>query len=288
MFGVHDFLGGPLRPGDPRRFLIEAMIAARAAAGLDRDGRVELERLVASQPLFEGLTPATAHTLVELAADATRAASGPAAQAAAIARGLPSRAHRLVAFALAGAAVGGDSSPLLEELCLALRLPADEAEALLAAAEGDALATLLPARLARLRGLVPTVARLFALRAAAREQLTDDHRFRVAAFFDGIPELALGQGAVDVALFQAFRAVATEAPVTFTALGQLAAGLEEPVDRYWLLVYALAAELPATISRWRIIPFIGLCQAAFQVADGDVELAVADALGFPPALARAE
>jgi hypothetical protein len=53
-----------------------------------------------------------------------------------------------------------------------------------------------------------------------------------------------------------------------------------------MMVYTLVAELPATVPSWRVIPFIGVMQAAFQIADTDMELAVIDALSFPPAMPR--
>ena len=72
----------------------------------------------------------------------------------------------------------------------------------------------------------------------------------------------------------------------FSELQQVAAGLQDPVDRYWMVVYTLVAELPATVPSWRVIPFIGVMQAAMQITDTDMELATADALTFPAALPR--
>jgi hypothetical protein len=69
-------------------------------------------------------------------------------------------------------------------------------------------------------------------------------------------------------------------------LATLAAGLNDPVDRYWMVVYTLVAEMPATVPSWRVIPFIGLMQTAMQITDTDMELAAIDALTFPPALPR--
>ena len=66
----------------------------------------------------------------------------------------------------------------------------------------------------------------------------------------------------------------------------MASGLPDPVDRYWIVVYTLVAEQPATIPSWRVNPFIGVMQAAFQITDTDMELAVVDALSFPAAMAR--
>jgi hypothetical protein len=72
----------------------------------------------------------------------------------------------------------------------------------------------------------------------------------------------------------------------FGELSRVATSLPDPVDRYWIVVYALVAELPATTPSWRVIPFIGVLQAAFQITDTDMELAVVDALTFPAALPR--
>jgi hypothetical protein len=53
-----------------------------------------------------------------------------------------------------------------------------------------------------------------------------------------------------------------------------------------MAVYTLVAETPSTISSWRVIPFMGVMQAAFQIVDTDMELAVIDALTFPASLPR--
>ena len=69
-------------------------------------------------------------------------------------------------------------------------------------------------------------------------------------------------------------------------LARVAQGLPDPVDRYWIVVYALVAEPPASAPSWRVIPFVGVMQAAFQITDTDMELAVVDALTFPASLPR--
>ena len=52
------------------------------------------------------------------------------------------------------------------------------------------------------------------------------------------------------------------------------------------MVYTLVAEPPAVVANWRVIPFTGVMQAAFQIVDTDMELAVVDALTFPTGLPR--
>jgi len=69
-------------------------------------------------------------------------------------------------------------------------------------------------------------------------------------------------------------------------LARVPATLPDPVDRYWMVVYTLVAEVPSTIANWRVLPFIGVVQAAFQIVDADMELAVVDALTFPASLPR--
>ncbi len=72
----------------------------------------------------------------------------------------------------------------------------------------------------------------------------------------------------------------------FSELARVAQTLPDPVDRYWMVVYTLVAEPPSAVPSWRVIPFIGVMQAAFQITDTDMELAVIDALTFPASLAR--
>jgi len=91
---------------------------------------------------------------------------------------------------------------------------------------------------------------------------------------------------LDSELYRAFRKPRAADAQVFGELARVAQSLPDPVDRYWITVYALVAELPATAPSWRVIPFIGVVQAAFQITDTDMELAVVDALTFPPALPR--
>ena len=72
----------------------------------------------------------------------------------------------------------------------------------------------------------------------------------------------------------------------FGELSRVATTLPDPVDRYWIVVYALVAEAPLALASWRVFPFMGVLQAAFQIVDTDMELAVVDALTFSVSLPR--
>lgn len=290
---VKELLGGGLRPNDPRRFLIEAMIGAMNADGAaDAREVAVLERQIAQHPLFQGLGAAAAKTLVELSNDAIKFAGNAFSRAPAIAKGLPARIHRLAAFGMAAEVAVADQAlvegelTFLEALRIALRIAPMEAEHLVEAAHAGQLAAYLDDRYLRIKNLIPIVAEVFTLRALSRGMANDEHRFQVRDFFAAIPDLMLSRDELDAELYRAFRRPRAPDAQVFGELSRLAAGLPDPVDRYWLVVYALVAELPATVPSWRVIPFVGVMQAALQVTDTDMELAAVDALAFPAALPR--
>jgi len=290
---IKDLLGGGLRPNDPRRFLIEAMVGAMYADGVaDPREAAEVEKQIATHPMFSGLGAGAARTLVELSNDAIKFAGSANGRAPAIAKGLPARIHRLTAYGMAAEVATADDEVVtgelnfLEALRIALRISPVEAEAIVDAARADQLAPFLDDRYLRVKTLISVACEVFALRALARAMATDDYRFRVRDFFAAIPDLALSKDELDAELYRAFRRPRAADAQVFGELSRVPTSLPDPVDRYWIVVYALVAEQPATVPSWRVIPFIGVLQAAFQITDTDMELAVVDALTFPAALPR--
>jgi len=290
---VKDLLGGGLKPNDPRRFLIEAMVGAMSAdGGVDaRELRV-MEQTIASHPLFQGIPVAAARTLIELSTDAIRFAGGAVGRTPAIAKGLPARIHRLAAFGMASEIAAADAEIVpgellfLEALRIALRISPLEAEHIMHAAKAGQLTAYLDDRYLRIRSMSSVAAEVFALRALARAMATDEHRFKVRDFFAAIPDLAMTTDELDAELYRAFRRPRAANAQVFSELARVAASLPDPVDRYWMVVYTLVAESPAAVPSWRVIPFMGVMQAAFQIVDTDIELAVIDALTFPASMTR--
>jgi hypothetical protein len=290
---VKGLLGGGLRPNDPRRFLIEAMIGAMNADGVvDPRETAAVERQIASHPLFAGLGPSAARTLIDLSNDAIRFAGNAFGRAPAIAKGLPARIHRLAAYGMAAEVAVADEQlvdgelQFLEALRIALRIAPLESEALVNEARAGRLSEYLDDRYHRIKSLVPVACEVFALRALGRGMANDEQRFRIRDFFAAIPDLALTKDELEGELYRAFRRPRARDAQVFGELAQVAATLPDPVDRYWMMVYTLVAEVPATVPSWRVIPFTGVMQAAFQITDTDMELAVVDALTFPPAMPR--
>ena len=290
---VKDLLGGGLRPNDARRFLIEAMICAMHSDGVvDARETAALEQQIAAHPLFQGLGAGAARTLVDLSTDAIRFAGSVVSRAPAISKGLPARIHRLAAFGMAAEVAVADQHlvegelDFLEALRIALRIAPIEAEQCVHAARAGQLAPYLEDRYLRIKSIISLVVEVFTLRALALGRLTDDHRFKLRDFFLAIPDLTLAKDQLDGQLYQSFRRQRAPDTQLFGELARIAQALPDPVDRYWIVVYALTAEMPATIPSWRVIPFMGVMQAAFQITDTDMELAVVDALTFPAAMPR--
>lgn len=290
---VGNLLGGGLRPNDPRRFLIEAMIGAAYADGaVDPREIAVLEHHVASHPLFQGLGANASRTLIELSTDAIKFAGSALGRAPSIAKGLPARIHRLAAYGMAAEVAAADDVmhqgeiSFLEGLRIALRISPLESGQIVNAARAHQLTDYLNDRYLRVKNLIPVAAEVFALRALARGLGNDEQRFKVRDFFSVIPDLQLTTDELDAELYRAFRRQRPADAQVFSELAQVAQSLPDPVDRYWMVVYTLVAEVPATVPSWRVIPFLGVMQAAFQITDTDMELAVVDALTFPPAMPR--
>ena len=290
---VKEFLGGGLRPNDPRRFLVEGMVGAMTADGHADPRELQMmEKIIAEHELFQGLGAAASRTLVELSTDAIKFAGSAVARTPAIAKGLPARLHRLAAFGMASEVAIADEHlvegelSFLEALRVALRISPLEAESIVHAARTSTLAAYLDDRYLRVKSMISIASEVFALRALARGMANDDHRFKVRDFFAAIPDLALSKDELDTELYRAFRRPRAPDAQVFSELSRVAQALPDPVDRYWMVVYALVAEPPSTVPSWRVIPFIGVMQAAFHITDTDMELAVVDALTFPASLAR--
>jgi uncharacterized tellurite resistance protein B-like protein len=285
--------GGALRPNDPRRFLIEAMVGAMTADGVVSPSELAaIESTIARHPLFNGLGLPAARTLIDLSMDAIRFAGGSLGRVPSIAKGLPARIHRTAAFGMAAEVAVADQTleeselSYLEGLRVALRISPLEAESIVAAAQAGDLGPFVDDRYLRIKSMISLVAEVFALRALARGMANDEQRFQVRDFFAAIPDLAMTADQLDTELYRAFRRPRATSAQVFTELELVAQSLPDPVDRYWMLVYALVAEIPAIVPTWRVIPFIGVMQAAFQIVDTDMELAVVDALTFPAAMPR--
>jgi uncharacterized tellurite resistance protein B-like protein len=290
---TREVIGGALRPNDPRRFLVEAMIGAMNADGaVDEREMAVLQRHLDEHDLFAGVSPASAKTLVELATDAIKFAGNSIARVPAIAKGLPSRIHRMTAYAMCVEIVAADAEiapaevAFLEALRQAVRVGHAEAQDVFNALHQRRLSAHLDDRVLRIRSLIPVAVELFVLRAHAYGKVNDEHRFHLRDYFLSIPDLSLPVDDLEGAFYQAFKKPRAQGFNVLVELQQLAQTLPDIVDRWWMVVYALVAEPPSSAANWRVISFAGLLQHAFGLADQDMDLAAADAAIFPASLPR--
>jgi len=290
---VRDAIGGALRPNDPRRYLVEAMIGAMNADGLvDQREMAVIDKHLAEHDLFGGVAPSAAKTLIDLATDAIKFAGSAVARVPAIAKGLPSRIHRITAYSMACEIIAADADvaqaemAFLESLRQAVRVGPHEAQEVFNALHANRLASHMDDRVLRIRSLVPAAVELFTLRAHALGKVTDEHRFQLRDFFMAMPDLTRSLDDIEGLLYQSFRKVHPPGFNVFVELQSVTPTLPDVVDRWWMVVYALAAEPTNLVSNWRVIPFAGLLQHAFGIADGDMDLAASDASTFPAGMPR--
>jgi len=287
---ARDTFTGTLRPSDPRRFLVEAMLCAMGVDGNIHEGELaSMQRHMEEHEMFLGLTERHHAVLLEIARDAISFAESPSARIPAIAKGLPSRLHKLTALSMACEVVVADTFVdnkeivFLKTLRRALRIGGPEFDEMFAAAREKRSARDLDGRVAHLRGLVPSIAELFALRSLAIANLSPGHRAQVVELMSALPDLELHPQLatlVEKAYGRMHFSMDFEAEVQ-----KIAAVIESPVDRFWAVVYLMCADT-VSAPHWRTNPFLVLVQRVFGLADADLDLAAIDAAGFGTSLPR--
>lgn len=241
---LKDMIGGSLRPSDPRRYLIEAMIAAMHA-----DGRVDprelevLHRHLAEHELFAELPPATARVLIELATDAVRHAHD--GRVGAIARGLPGRIHRLAAYAMACEVCTADlyiherEEHYMHALRRGLHLGADESRDLFEGAKQGLCMDMLARKIDRLGQLMPHIIECFALQHCMERRVLKRHRKRLHDFLTSLMDIRAGTADIQRELDRALDPLNHSQNVP-RALARLGMIVSDPADRYWFAVYIAA------------------------------------------------
>jgi uncharacterized tellurite resistance protein B-like protein len=288
---ARDTFTGVLRPNDPRRFLVEAMLGAMGADGKIHEAEVaSLQRHLEEHEIFSGLTERHHAVLLEIARDAISFASSPLARIPAIAKGLPSRLHKLTALSMACEVVVADTFVeqsevrYLKALHIALRIAADEFEEMFLAAREQRSARDLDARVAHLREIVPSIVELFALRSLAVGTLTPAHRAEIATLLAVFPDLELRDRELATLVEKVYARMHFSMDLE-ASLGKIADSIASLGDRYWATVYVMCADTKGA-ALWRSSSFLTLVQRAFRLRSADLDLAANDAAGFASILPR--
>lgn len=288
---ARDTLTGTLRPNDPRRFLVEVMLGAMGADGKIHEAELaSMQRHLEEHEMFGGLSERQHAVILEIARDALSFAGSPPARIPAIAKGLPSRLHKLTALAMACEVVVADTLidqsevAYLEALRRALRIGAQEFEELFLAARERRTARDLDARVAHLRGLVPKIVELFALRSLALGILTPAHRTQIVELLAALPDLDLRDEELAAIVEKAYARMHFSMDLE-AEIRAIAKVMPSPVDRYWATVYLMCADT-ISAAHWRTNPFLAMVQRAFALEHADLDLAASDAAGFASVLPR--
>jgi hypothetical protein len=267
------------------------MLGAMAADGKVHEAELaSMQRHLEEHEMFSGLSDRQHTVLLQIARDAITFASSPVARIPGIAKGLPSRLHKLTALAMACEVVVADTEidkteeVYLDALRCALRISEHEFGEMFLAAREKRGTRDLDVRAAHIRELVPHIVELFALRSLGHGILTPAHRAQIVELLSALPDLEVRDQELAALVEKAYARMHFAMDLE-VELQRIATAMPNPVDRYWATVYLMCADT-VRAPHWRSSPFLTLVQHHFALGYGDVDLAAADAAAFASLLPR--
>jgi len=284
---LRKMFSGKVSVDDPRRFLVESMLGAMEADGeITEEEVATLEGSLANHPLFEGLTGDELSRLTDLAADAIREAGGGRARLAAIAKGLPSRTHRLAAYSMACEICVADRDlaeaeiEFLDGMQTAFALDEAEAKEVFESARQHTGLLTLDEKSEKVRALMPAFVRCMALMAAADEDIHHEERLAMRAVLHNIPDMqVLTAAELDEAIEVAIERVQRRSGKV--ELAEIAKEVTLGSDRYWVAVYVMIIALADGKNDWREVEFLANMKQTFELTDAQMDVAMKTAAQFP-------
>jgi uncharacterized tellurite resistance protein B-like protein len=291
---LRKMFSGEVTAEDPRRFIVEAMLAAMEADSDVTEEEMDVfERTLEEHELFAPLTSDARSRLVDIAADAIREAGGGRRRVEAVAMGLPSRAHRLTAYAMAAEVCVSDADlpeaeiAYLDALQEALALSDAEARDLFEGARLRSGLKTVEERAAAMRKLMPRFVDCMALMAVADDRVRDAERIAVRAILRNIPDMAvLTREELDLAIEESFERV--EGIDGGDALGQIADSIRDPADRYWTTVYMMIVGRSDDRADWRGVRLLQQAKQRFALTESQMDHAMETACQFPAVMLGGE
>jgi uncharacterized tellurite resistance protein B-like protein len=284
---LRKMFSGKVKTEDPRRFLIEAMLAAMEADGdVDDSEMSTLQGNLESHELFAGLTPEEIQRFIDIAADAIREAGGGRARIEAIAKGLPSRGQRLTAYAMAcevcvsDRALAESEIDYLDALMTAFGLDEGEAKDVFESARKHSGLLTLEEKTAKMRTMMPRFVDCMALMANADGEVHHEERMGIRAVLRNIPDMSvLTPDELEQTISAALERTAGK-DVT-TELAGAAKVIDGAADRYWTVVYMMIVALADGKSDWREVAFLEAARKTFGLSDYQMDVAMDTARQFP-------
>lgn len=284
---LRKMFSGQVKTDDPRRFLIEAMLGAMEADGdVTEDEMATFQGNLENHQLFEGLSGEEVGRLVDLAADAIREAGGGKQRLDAIAKALPSRTHRLTAYAMACEICVADRElaeaeiEFLDAAQTALGIDESEAKEVFESARKHSGLLTLDEKSEKMKVLMPRFVECMALIAAADGEVHHEERLGIRAVLRNIPDMAvLTATELDRAIDTALDAVHGKDPAA--ELAKIAGVIEQMPDRYWTTVYTMIVALADGKTDWREVKFLESMREAFGLNENQMDVAMTTAKQFP-------
>jgi uncharacterized tellurite resistance protein B-like protein len=280
--------GGNLKPGDPRRYLIEAIVGAVQADGVVKKEEIEvLEQSLAEHEMFAGLSRDIHRALIEMAEESIAFAGGPIRRIPYMARGLPSRSHRLAAYAVACEIVLSDSpipepaeATYLDLLKKWFLLGDHEAKAIFEAGKKRRGMNVVEDLTEAMQALMPNYLDCMALMASADGTVTMAERNALLGVLRSLGDMAvLSENELMDAINEAFRRVDGKDPDREVV--RIAGQMKTPSDRYWAAVYMMILAHADGLPDWRNVWLLGSAQEALKLTEEDMDRAWASAKLFP-------
>lgn len=284
---LRKMFSGGITAEDPRRFIIEAMLGAMEADGDVTEEEMDvLEKNLEEHELFSSLTGDERSRLVDLAADAIRDSGGGAKRVKAMAEGMPSRTHRLTAYAMACQVCVSDADlpeteiNYLDALQRGLGVDEGEARELFDAARSQSGLKTVEEKATAMRELMPRFVDCMALMAAADEEVHEDEMEGVRAVLRNIPDMAvLTRDELDAAIEKSFQRI--EGKDINAELADIAGTINNPADRYWTTVYMMIVARSDGRTDWREVRFLQEARKHFGLSDFQMDQAMDTAAMFP-------
>ncbi|MBL8683757.1 MAG: DUF533 domain-containing protein [Myxococcales bacterium] len=286
---LRTMFGSGLTEDDPRRYLVEAMVAAVEADGQVTDAELAtLHDKLEKNEAFASLSNDARERLIDQAADAVEAAGGGRGRVEAIAKGLPSRSEKLLAYTLACDICVSDDDlaekeiAFLESLQHALAIPDEEAHSIFEAARKGSAVLTIEERAGKTRALIPRFLEAMALMTVADGKIEDSETERIEMVIAHIADMrALNESELHDEVVAAFDRVGSRD--AGEVLSEIAASITNPTDRFWTTTYMMIISVADKDEDWQELGLLGRAQKAFGLSSAQMDAAMKIALQFPKA-----
>jgi uncharacterized membrane protein YebE (DUF533 family) len=284
---LRTMFGSGLAKDDPRTYLVEAMVAA-----IDADGDVsdaELKKLhekLDTMEIFKVLSQDSKDRLVDQAAESIEAAGGGRARVAEIAKGLPSRAERVMAYTLAAELCVADNEvqereiPYLESLQDALGLPEEEAREIFEAVRTKSSVSTIEERVSKMHALMPRFIDSMVLLTLADGKVDDREVDGIATVLEHIADArSFSENSLHDEVAAAFTRLSGRP--TNEAIDEIAKAIQAPQDRFWTMTYMMIVAATDGAKDWQELGLLAQFQKAFGLDSKAMDGAMKIALQFP-------